>query len=261
MVSFSGILIGLLALLMIGSGIAWTVLQNIRPNAIVGLTPKKGPLSKSTVIGTSDIVRNNFFTSAGSTFTVYINYEMMDKTQQIGPNVKPITLFQFGDAVQFQMLPGGKSTHPTSQLVIKTQGYQQKTEIIDVKNLPLQKWVYLAIVREGRRFTVFYNGEVVTSHRLEYFPITTTSSLKIGDPAIRGYYAFPQLVGTPLSIAELKNFEDLSSDTRNKPFLKDVSWTDMFTMPFKGCPDGLFCFSTSKAPVQNPLKTWNSTYA
>jgi len=261
MVSFPGILIGLLALLMIGSVIAWTVLENIRPNAIVGLTPKKGSLSNSTTIGTSDIVLNNFFNSAGSTFTVYINYMMMDKTQQIGPNVNPITLFQFGDAVQFQMLPGGKSTQPTSQLVIKTQGYQQKIETINVKNLPPQKWVYLAIVREGRRFTVFYNGEVVTSHRLEYFPIKITSSLNIGSPSLRGHYAFPQLVGTPLSTSELKNFEDLSSDTRNKPYLKDINWVDMFTPLFKGCPDGLFCFSTSKAPVNNPLKTWNSSYA
>jgi len=258
MVTFSHILIGLLALLMIGSVIAWAVLQSVRPNAIIGLTPKNGPLSTATVIGTSDIVRNNFFTSAGSTFTVYIKYEVIDKTQQVGSYIRPITLFQFGNAVQFQMMPGGKSTPPSTQLVIKTQGHKEKIETINVRNLPIQKWIYLAIVREGRRFTVFYNGEVITSHRLEYFPITTTTSLKIGDPALRGYYAFPQLVGTPLSISELKNYEDLSSDTRNKPYLY---LANMLTMPFKGCPDGLFCFSTSKAPVHNPLKTWNSTYA
>jgi hypothetical protein len=246
---------------MIGSVIAWIVLENMRPNAIIGLTPKKGSLSVPTVIGTSDIIRNNFFTSAGSTFTVYINHEMMDKTQQVGPYVKPVTLFQFGDAVQFQLIPGGKTTPPKTQLVIKTQGYQQKTEIINVKNLPLQKWIYLGIVREGRRFTVYYNGEVITSHRLEYFPITTTSSLKIGDPALRGYYVFPQLVGTSLNSSEMKKYKDLSSDTRHKPYLNDVSWTDMFTPVFKGCPDGLFCFSTSKPPSTNPLKTWNSTYA
>jgi hypothetical protein len=261
MVYFSDILLILLVLLMIGSVIAWLVLQNIRPNAIVSLTPKKGPVSVPTVIGASHIVRKNFFTSAGSTFTVYIHHEMMDKTQQVGAYIKPVTLFQFGDAVQFQLIPGGKSTPPTTQLVIKTQGYQQKTEIINVKNLPLQKWIYLGIVREGRRFTVYYNGEVITSHRLEYFPITSTTSLKIGDPALRGYYAFPQLVGTPLDTSEMKKYEDLSSDTRHKPYLKDVSWTDMFSSIFKGCPDGLFCFSTSKPPSTNPLKTWNSRYA
>ena len=249
-----------LCILLVCIILSFFILQYTRPTAIVSLTPKEGVLSKPTTIGTMSQVRSLFLTPAGSTFTVYIYCNALDKTPKIN-NTNPTVLFKFGDSIQFVMYPPGASTLSLAQLVIKTQGPTIETETIDIPSFPTQKWVYFGLVREGRRFTVYYNGVAVSSHRTRYFPVVSTSTLTIGDTKINGNFVDPNLIGTALNSYDMTKYRKISSDTRIKPYENESTlWSILSPFSF-GCPDGLFCFSTSGPPKSNPLVSWKSSYA
>ena len=236
------------------------ILQNLRPSAIVSLTPNDGSLSVPTMLGSPGQVRSLFFTSPSSTFTVYVYCNAVDKTPKLNM-LNPTVLFQFGPSVQFTINPAGASTRSTTQLIVQTQGQTVITEKIDIPPFPTQKWVYLGIVKEGRRFTIYYNGVAVSSHRTTYFPVISSNPLTIGDPKINGRFMEPNLVGTALTATEMKNFRTISTDSRYKPNEKSTTIFSILSLISFGCPDGVFCFSTSGTPSNNPLLSWKSSYA
>jgi hypothetical protein len=259
MASLLNVIFAFLGLLVVAVVLTMLILQYTRPSLVVSLTPKQGDLSKPTTVGTIEQVRSLFLTSASSSFTVYMYCNALDKTPKVN-NTKPTVLFKFGESIQFVLHPPGASTLSNAQLLIKTQG-RYKTEIIDVPSFPTQKWVYFGLVREGRRFTVYYNGVAVTSHRTEYFPVVSTSSLVIGDEKANGRFMNPNLVGVALTSSDMKKFIDISADTREKPYEENSGILSIFSPLSFGCPDGLFCFSTSGPPRSNPLVSWKSSYA
>ena len=261
MASLLNVVFIVLGILILSIVLSFLILQYTRPSAVISLTPKEGDLSKPTTVGTIAEVRSLFLTSASSTFTVYIYCNALDKTPKIN-NTKPTVLFKCGNSIQFVLHPPGVSTLSNAQLIIKTQGgLGVKTEAIDVPSFPTQKWVYFGLVREGRRFTIYYDGVAVSSHRTEFFPIVSTSSLTIGDEKANGEFIDPSLVGTALNSSDMNKFRKISSDTRHKPYENNGGFWSIFSPLSFGCPDGLFCFSTSGPPTSNPLVSWKSSYA
>jgi hypothetical protein len=221
------------------------------------LSPKVGSLSNPTNVGNIADVRDSFLAPPGATFHVYVFCVVTGKTQSIGPTQEPINILHMGNVLQLQILPGGVSGSPKTRLRIQTQNNPNNFEYIPLKDFPQQKWVQLAIVREGRRFTVYYNGEVIGSQRTLNYPVINSSQLKLGDTRLRGEFVRPIITPTPMRIEEIQNDLRDSSDTREVPY-KPTTFGDIFTK--LGCPSGLFCFSTSKAPSNNPLKMWQSPY-
>jgi hypothetical protein len=254
----STILIGVSLVLLVALLIAYTVITFIRPKMTTALSPKVGDLNKTIKVGSSTDIRDNFLVPPGATFLIYIFHIVNNKTPFIGKTENPINIFKMGSAVQFQILSGGASTKPRTRLLIQTQGGTNPFEDITISDLPQQKWVQIALVREGRRFTVFYNGIAVGSQRTINFPVVSSSELVIGDSRLRGEYVRPVIVPTPMRVEEIQDDLKSSSDTRDAPYkpfeLKSV-------LDKLKCPNGVFCLSTSKPPTQNPLKMWESPYA
>lgn len=261
-ISLSGILLIALVLLMISSFISVLVMNNVRPTAFIQLLPNQGSLASPVKVGTIDQLRSEFFTAPGSTFSCYLYVSLATKTQTLTKD--PIPVVQFGKSVQFQILPGGVSTKPRAQLAVLTQGSTIQTETIDVESFPMQQWVWFAITREGRRYTIYYNGQAVSSDRTTYFPVVSSSTLTLGDERLRGEFAFPRVVGSVLERSELAAYKQATSDSRNVPYTKGGSiFSDLYqiiTSPFL-CPNGIFCFSTSGLPTQDPTQSWKSAYA
>jgi len=257
-VSLSSILIGASVLLLIALCITWAVLNYTRPTLLAGLSPTSGSLAKPTNIGTSQLVRTNFLTPSGGTILVYLYYTVNNKTSSMGQEAT-ISLLSLGSVLQLQLVPGGASSAPTTQLSIQTQkpgSMKPNIEIISLEHFPQQNWVHVAIVREGRRFTVFYNGKIAGSDRTTYYPVINSSQFILGDKKLIGEFAYPKLAATPFRQTEIIAEMHSSSDTRHEPYKPfDFSF---FTL---GCPNGLFCYSTPSTPATNPLKTWHSPYA
>jgi hypothetical protein len=254
----TSLFIGILILVGIATLIAYTVLSTVRPAVMKGLTPRVGALNGGTRIGTSSDVRDGFLSPPGATFSVYLFNAANSKTPLIGNTQEPITLVAMGSALQFQILPGGASSPPKTRLVIHTQGGLKDPEEIPVPMFPEQKWVHLSIVREGRRFTVAYNGQHVASQRTQFFPVVNSSQLVIGDPKLRGEFALPMIAPTPMRLEEIQRELAETSNTRHEPY-KPLNFGGLVSN--LGCPNGIFCFSTSQPPTGNPLKTWQTPYA
>ena len=239
------------------SGATYSIYQRARPSVQSPLLPKRGDLSKETNVGTVDDVRSKFMTTPGTTFRVYVFPNQGDKSNRLTEQI----LLKFGTTAELVILPGGITGQPRTVLRVKTQGLTTSMEEIPVETLPSQKWTHVAIVREGRRFTVYYNGVIVASKRLQYYPVITSGNLKIGGAGFTGEFALPSLAPTSLTMLEIRDDMKNTSDTRHKP----NSPTEMFEFfqvwKYFTCPNGIFCFSTSAPPRTDPLTLWTTSYA
>jgi hypothetical protein len=69
--------------------------------------------------------------------------------------------------------------------------------------IPLQKWVYVVVNVNGDLVEVYLNGKIVKTVQIQDNKLTTkfspTATLKVGDPAIKGYITqfsmIPELIG------------------------------------------------------------------
>lgn len=251
--NLSSVVIVIVAVAGICLAITIAVLNSLRPSIFETLSPRSGKLSKQTAVGNPSESRDLFMAPPTGTLIVYIYCESNSKTAIAG-NQEPLRILQLGNAVQLQIVQGSGSTN----LVVRTQGQIVQNESIPLKPFPEQKWVHVSIVREGRRYTVYYNGKVAGSSRTQYFPTINSSQFSIGDERLRGIFAFPKLAPTAYTIDEINNDLQTTSDTRHKPYL-DNTTTSFFS--FFTCPNGVFCFSTSSQPRLDPLKLWKTPYA
>lgn len=259
----SSMLLVAFVVLLLSLLIAFTILQTVRPNVLESLSPKSGPLNTPTQVGYPGQPRDLFLVPAGATFSVYVFAAVNSKTPSLGNTQVPITVFQFGDVLKFQLVPGGVETPPKTQLVIQTQNpsVANSVETLDVADFPQQTWVHLVLVREGRRYTVYYNGKVASSARTLYVPAINSASLKFGDQRLQGQFGLPKLAPTPYHLDEVVDELRQTADTRHQPYISNFWSTMNFSMVNVGCPNGLFCFSTDSAPKTDPLKHWTSPYA
>ncbi len=264
MVALSSLLVAVLLVVLVVSFITYFILSNARPAIVNGLSPVTGFMNSAVKVGSIDDTRNNFLVPAGATVSVYIFCAVNNKTQSIGgTSESAIPILQMGNTLQFQILPGGVSMPSKTQLTVRTQGPTAQTETIELPEFPQQKWVQLVIVREGRRYTVYYNGQVVGSQRTQYFPVVNSSQLVLGDKRLRGEFSFPKIAPVPMRIEEIQNDLSATSNTRHEPYTTaSYSPPSLFDIGIKfGCPNGVFCFSTSSTPTSDPLKMWRTPYA
>ena len=260
MMTLSSILVVVLAIVGIVSLIVYTILSTARPALLNGLSPETGQMNEQTKIGTINDARDKFLVPSGATLSVYVFCAVNNKTQGLvsGPE-EDIPIVKIGNTVQLKMIPGGVSRPPKTVLAVRTQGPTPQTETIEIDDFPQQKWVQVVLVREGRRYTVYYNGKVAGSQRTRYFPVVNSSQCTVGDKRLRGQFAFPKIAPVPMRIEEIQQELAETSNTRHEPYIS--SFFDKFPSASLGCPNGLFCFSTSTPPTNDPLKMWKSPYA
>jgi hypothetical protein len=154
-------------------------------------------------------------------------------------------------------MPGNTQSTRKTVLSVKTQGPTPSYEEILLENFPEQKWVHLTIVREGRRYTVYYNGKIVGSNRTKYFPVINSSQLIFGHEGLLGNFSNPKIAPLPFREHEIIAEMNSTTTTRNVP---NTPFFDFSFLNF-GCPDGIFCTSTSSVPSSDPLKIWKTPYA
>jgi hypothetical protein len=259
----SGILIVVLIIFLVATTISLIVISNLRPSVFKGLSPTYGNINE-TKIGSPSDVRDNFLSPSSGTLLVYLNYKTNNKSSSIN-NSTPIRILELNNCFKIELNAGNMKTPQNTSVKIQTRGENNSLvyETFPLKNLPEQKWVQVVIVKEGRRYTIYYNGEVVFSERTINFPTINAAQFIIGDKDLSGVFALPRISPTEYRINDVLSDLAATSDTRHKPYLPtDSVLPDFYKLiPSLGCPNGFFCFSTYTAPVQNPLKNWKTPYA
>ena len=264
--NLSSSLVVLLVILGIIMAISFFIIKSLRPSYLESLTPNSGTLHNPTTIGTSGQGRDLFLAPSSSTLSVYIFYKSHVKTTTLGHhNTNPIQLLQLGISLQLQIHPASIKSPSSTNLRIRTQGPSSENETIPIMDFPEQQWIHVCIVREGRRYTVYYNGNVAGSSRTQYFPTINSAPFILGDQRLQGTFAFPKLAPVAYTLEDIKKEMQNTSDTRHKPYIMEktsnfsnfiINTLDIFT-----CPKGIMCFTTSSQPISNPLKFWKTPYA
>ena len=125
----------------------------------------------------------------------------------------------------------------------------------------MQKWVFIAILRDARRFDVIYDNQIVASHRLKNYPVVISSPLSVGNKGLAGFVIYVTVNGTRQTPSEVEKERVSKIDTANT-----VIETPSFdiTLPklslFNKCPPGLPCNPVTSPPSNN-LFQWKSRYA
>ncbi len=255
-----------IVLVIVAIPITYSVIRDKRLNVTSNLSPNTGSLDKDTAVGTSVDVLNNFISPSSASFTCYVY--IYSHTRGTGA----IPLFSIGDKFRFNVIPSGASHEESCELMVKTRRpptsptstvVSDEEEIFKIQRIPTQKWVLITITKEGRRFTVYYNDTMVSSFRTLHYPVIQDNGLVIGNPKLKGTFAYPTFYGEgqAFKLDDVKSYLASTSNTRHEPELPNTeSIFDIFQNTLT-CPNGIFCFNTTQTPQKSYLKQWTSPYS
>jgi hypothetical protein len=226
--------------------VSWPTTTSI--TALNAIQKKKAfSLSSDQVIGVSSSVAEPFFTGSGGSLVFYVYLTSAQRTSDI--NNPYMTVVGIPGSFALQV-----ASHGDARIVVETATKSgAKTEEIVLPGLAKQKWIQVAIIREGRRFDIVYNEKIVASHRLKYLPVVRISPLRAGQDGLQGTIGNIRVSSRRVTIQELVTEYKRTSDTRGKPYLDETIGISSM------CPSGQPCPSTSESP-QNTLQFWSSPY-
>jgi hypothetical protein len=217
----------------------------------------KGPfdLSKKAVIIPTETAKKYLFSTNEFTLSFFIKLDGHDKTSRI--NGQPISIIQQTGTWGMQYIP---SKNPAYLFEIKRLGTDANgayiNQIINLPPLPQRKWVYVSILREGRRIDILYNDEIVGSAYLNTFPVVSSKPVEIGNPSLSGVIALVNGASRRYTPDDIRAERAARADTRGKPYLAESSF-DVSLPTFECSGD-----SCNKPEfVNKPTKSWSSPYA
>jgi hypothetical protein len=136
---------------------------------------------------------------------------------------------------------------------------QHYTESVPLPALPLQKWTVVTIVKEGRRFDVYFGEKLVTSKLCDHVPYPPGSmdAWYAGNPKWHGKIGL--FVGTKAAQSSADVAADVQSlvNTRGEPyFLDDLNLGDFanFSLNMPSCIFG----GCNNLPAVKPLNPFAS---
>ena len=265
--------------------IAMGIYYYVGPKKYKSLNPIDGKLDNGSLeVGTPNDITNNFMKGSAGSLSIFIYMDPTQRTpiyldpsqkQSINtneihgvstqitaqPNIKTmsITVFHIGSNFSFKQFPGSASGIDTAEIEIMTNsGTTQQVENWVVPPLPKQKWIYITISRVGRRYTLFYNNDIVASFRTINFPVIESNYWTIGDSNSGGYFAFPLVSSRESTKIDVEERLRTFADSKNMPVLPKANITDIFSA-FGGCPNGIFCFTPQQDIAS--VNAWTTPFA
>ena len=250
------IIIGLVALLVIayilihffykGSG---------NSDALTKITP----LNQKKEIVTSDVTQTTLLGNAGSTVMGFFKINAGDRTADYTSTFKPILYIENNWYLEISPVP---VKDIAARLRVQTNhGGTLQYETIELPAIPKQKWVFIAILREGRRFDVINDNRLVASQRLHSYPVVITSPLSIGALGIDGSAIHVITNDKRVPPNEVERERVVHVDTNNVVLEgNSIDLSFPILKLFAQCPSGLPCDPVTKPPSNN-LYSWNTPYA
>lgn len=223
--------------------------------------PKMESLSTKKDIVTPDEIQKKVLGSSGSTVMGFFNLKDGDRTANYVDQYTPLLHVANNWFLDISPSPIGKD-HTSARLRVQVKGNDGlHTETIELPSIPKQKWIFIAILRDGRRFDIIYDNKIVASHRLANYPVIISSPLSIGNKGISGSVIHVIINDKRMTPNEVERERVRFVDTNNT-IIEDNSIDISFPKFnfFAQCPSGLPCDTLTKPPNDN-LNQWSTPYA
>jgi len=218
-------------------------------------------LNAKKVILMSDITQNKLLATSGSSVMGFFYLIDSDKTTKVTNNFKSIMEIENNWYLEIAPAPSGTNKISARLRVITSKGVRLNQEVIELPPIPQQKWMFIAILRDGRRFDIIYNNEIVASQILEYYPVVISSSLSIGNTGLNGSVIHVIVNDKRLTPTQIERERVAHVNTNNMVLEADSINISLPGLKLFGqCPPGLPCDPITKPPPNNLLQ-WKSPYA
>lgn len=223
--------------------------------------PEMESLSTKKDIVTPDEIQKKLLGTSGSTVMGFFKLKDGDRTAKYVDQYTPLLQVANNWFLDISPSPVGKD-HTSARLRVQVKGNDGlNTESIELPSIPKQKWIFIAILRDGRRFDIIYDNKIVASHRLANYPVIISSPLSIGNKGIDGSVIHVIINDKRMTPNEVERERVRFVDTNNT-IIEDNS-IDISFPKFKffaKCPSGLPCDTLTKPPNDN-LNQWSTPYA
>ncbi len=146
-------------------------------------------------------------------------------------------------------------------LRIQTQkdSNQRYVESVSLPAIPLQRWTVITIVKEGRRFDVYYGEVLVASKLLDYVPVQDyNSSWTVGANQWVGKIGLFAITKAAQGLSDIKKDIESLINTRGVPYYLDQIKFDFQVPSFTGCLMGN-CNPLPTVKPPNPFTVYASS--
>ena len=252
------IVFGIIMLLLVIYIVVYMIYPSSGNNDVLS---KMTPLNVKKEIALADVVKKTMLGTSSSTVMGFFKLENGNRT--INYQNEYIPLLQVENNWRLEVMPSSMGNkNPATRLQVRTQrGVSQNTEIIDLPPIPRQKWVFIAILRDGRRFDVIYDRQIVASHRLNDYPVVISSPLSIGHDKLDGSAIHIILNGARLIPEYVDRLRSTYVDTNNAILEDNPINLSLPKLSFLAqCPSGFPCDTVTQPPANN-LVQWSTPYA
>ena len=190
------------------------------------------------------------------------------------------TLLSIGGNVSMEVMTApdaSRQGRATAQLVVlTTDGTQDVTiETLQLPPIEYQQWVMITVAREGRRFDVYYNDQLVHSEKTQNMYVNTSlMGTDVGSSSITGMLVLASMIKKRLTSLDVSQKYKELADTRGTPnvnipgqqqdaagLIPSLSYPSI-GLPSIGinlCPSGN-CLGAPSIRPANPLENWDSPY-
>jgi hypothetical protein len=251
-------LFGIVMLIMIFYIVSYIINKGSGNNYLVSTAQ---PLDAKKDILFPDQTQKLLLGGSGSTVMGFFKLENGDRTLHVSNGYIPLLQVENNWHFEISPAPMQKQSSSTRLRVQTNDGQTLKQEIITLPDIPKQKWVFVAILREGRRFDIIYDNQIVASQRLENYPVVISSPLSVGNKGLSGSVSNVIVNGERLSSNEVERERIRHIDTNNVLIeTSPIDFSFLNLSVFKKCPSGLPCDPVT-SPPSNKLLQWKSPYA
>lgn len=249
------IIIGICLLIIIVVAIYVVVGVVYSATGVEDFAPTPISLDAPIQVLSSDVSQKKLLSKGGSTVAGFFNVRFGDRTASSDSKT---SIRLLGVAGSFEVTISPTSTQMS---IVTNKGI----ETIDLPRFPQQSWVFLAILRDGRRFDILYNDTIVASHRLDQYPLNVTNPFVVGASGLLGEAIHILVNDRRLSPKQIAGLRASFADTNGAPPQKTTfPMPNLFALSLKNlqvaCIPGLPCNPVTSPPA-NHLKAWSSMYS
>jgi hypothetical protein len=110
---------------------------------------------------------------------------------------------------------------------------QHYMESIPLPAIPLQQWTAITIVKEGRRFDVYYGAKLQVSKLSEYIPAAPDSTLSwvAGNNGWKGQIGLFKGFDRAMTVEDVRKDMDEILNTRGVPTYSEFEWPTLPELP------------------------------